>query len=332
MSEPGDVVDALIAARWPGASVRSLAGDASTRRFVRVTPPDAPPIVLMVRGEPFDGETDDIRMARIFRTAGLPVADVLEVHASEGIIVLEDLGDATLESALASVPRDGRLPGMLRAAIDLARRVASVGTSVLASSPRAAGPALDGARFRFEMDFFVDHWVGDLLGRDEDTRDRLAAPLHELADRAAQGPKVLCHRDFHSRNLMLRADGSPTMVDIQDARWGPDTYDLASLLRDAYIDLPERWVDEGISVFLAGFLSRVDADAFRARFDVVSVQRMLKALGTFGYQAACRGAGRYLEGAPRTVERLRRVLPSIEQGGALLVALDAAGALEPPRE
>ena len=68
--------------------------------------------------------------------------------------------------------------------------------------------------------------------------DDLGRALHELADRAAASPrKVLCHRDFHSRNLMLPPDHSLAMVDIQDARWGPDSYDLASILRDAYIEM-----------------------------------------------------------------------------------------------
>jgi aminoglycoside/choline kinase family phosphotransferase len=104
------------------------------------------------------------------------------------------------------------------------------------------------------------------------------------------------------------------MVDFQDARWGPDTYDLASLLRDAYVE-----IDEGL---VEGMVARFgDAEDLRARFDLVAAERMIKALGTFGYQASVRGSPRYLEGVPRTLHRLRRTLATqsaLEDLGDLL--------------
>ena len=100
---------------------------------------------------------------------------------------------------------------------------------------------------------------------------------------------MLCHRDYHSRNLMLR-DGRLYIIDFQDARLGPDTYDLVSLLRDSYVDLPEQVVDELIAYFLAlQGRSGGRARTFRRRFDLMALQRNLKALGTFGYQTTARG-------------------------------------------
>ena len=124
-----------------------------------------------------------------------------------------------------------------------------------------------------------------------------------LADTVGSHPRVMCHRDYHSRNLMVRGDGSLAMVDIQDARWGPDTYDLASLLRDAYVDIDEREVEAGLQTFSAG------DPAVRDRFHVVATQRMIKALGTFGYQVARLGRTRYESAIPRTIGRLRATLP-----------------------
>ena len=121
--------------------------------------------------------------------------------------------------------------------------------------------------------------------------------LHALADAAAaSSAPVLCHRDYHSRNLMVRGDGSLAMVDFQDARWGPDTYDLASLLRDAYVEIDEGLVERMVARF-------GDAQDLRARFDLVAAERMIKALGTFGYQASVRGnsalpRGRTADAAP----------------------------------
>mgnify|MGYP003348930408 CR=1 FL=1 len=117
---------------------------------------------------------------------------------------------------------------------------------------------------------------------------------------------MLCHRDYHSRNLMLHR-GRLVLIDFQDARMGPDTYDLASLLRDSYVDIAEHEVDLLIAHFrrLAGIQ---DADEFRRRFDLMSVQRNIKALGTFGFQASARGNAAYLRDVPRTLANVRRNL------------------------
>ena len=132
---------------------------------------------------------------------------------------------------------------------------------------------------------------------------------------------MLCHRDYHSRNLMLHG-GRLYLIDFQDARLGLDTYDLVSLLRDSYVDLTERDVEDLVAYFLAlKGAPAGGASEFRRRFDVMALQRNLKALGTFGYQTAVRGNPVYIQYIPRTLryakdnlarhprfERLRRVL------------------------
>jgi hypothetical protein len=112
------------------------------------------------------------------------------------------------------------------------------------------------------------------------------------------------------------------MVDIQDARWGPDTYDLACLLRDAYVELDEDRVSRMLVRFRAALHAPEPEDALRARFDLVATERMVKALGTFGYQATVRGNRRYLEGVPRTLARLRRTLAATPALGPLKTLLD----------
>jgi aminoglycoside/choline kinase family phosphotransferase len=130
----------------------------------------------------------------------------------------------------------------------------------------------------------------------------LTAEWAGIAERLASEPRVLCHRDYHSRNLMLH-DGSLHIIDFQDARMGPDTYDLASLLRDSYVDLTDRERDELIAYFLAlkGSPESDALEAFRERFDLMSLQRNLKALGTFGYQTTVRGNPVYIQYIPRTI-------------------------------
>src|SRR5262249_32023540 len=125
-------------------------------------------------------------------------------------------------------------------------------------------------------------------------------------------PRVLCHRDYHSRNLMLH-DGSLYIIDFQDARMGPDTYDLVSLLRDSYVDFTEAQVDSFLAFFLALRDGRLagsggppaDPEEFRRRFDLMAVQRNLKALGTFGFQTTSRQNTVYIQYIPRTLNFVR---------------------------
>ena len=128
---------------------------------------------------------------------------------------------------------------------------------------------------------------------------------------------MLCHRDYHSRNLMLHAD-SLYIIDFQDARMGPDTYDLASLLRDSYVDLIDRDVDDLIAYFLAlkGPTHGSDLE-FRRRFDLMAVQRNLKALGTFGYQTMTRRNTVYIQYMPRTLHYARANLEKYPRFGRL---------------
>ncbi len=317
---------AEIARRFPGASVATMVADASTRRFHRLTLSDGSTCVVMDYGAPFEGETDDIRLARIFERAELPVARVLEGWPSAGALVLEDLGDDTLERVLSTASAEKRRD-LYAAAVGLTGAIAIRGSAALAASDRAGGPALDEARFRFEMSFFLEHYVGTHLGR-FDCIDDLREPLAALARETAAHPRVLCHRDYHSRNIMVRADGGLAMVDIQDARWGPDTYDLASLLRDAYVDIDEGEVDRSFEQFADGSSDR-ERGALRSRFDLVAIERMIKALGTFGYQVAVLGRERYRGAIPRTLRRLSVLIPrtthTVELGNRMM----RSGLLEP---
>lgn len=306
-----------------GFRLESLTGDASTRRFHRLYLPEGGTRIVMDYGAPFEGETDDVRLARIFEHASLPVARVLDVLEEPGCLLLEDLGDVTLEHAIGRADGSGAAGALYRKAVDLAAEIAIRGTRSLSESSRAEGPALDAERFRFEMRFFTEHFVEGFLGAPAPAPATVRR-LEELADEVASHPRVMCHRDFHSRNIMVRGDGSLAMVDIQDARWGPDTYDVASLLRDAYVDLDESDVREAFERYMRLLSGSPDVDKLRDRFHLAATQRMIKALGTFGYQVARLGRERYRDAIPRTLERLDRTLPAHAATRPLHAALTGA--------
>jgi len=182
--------------------------------------------------------------------------------------------------------------------------------------------AFDVAKLSWELGFFVEHFlVGHRrirLGPSE--RVELESSFASLCEEIASWPRVLCHRDYHSRNLMWHRDRLH-WIDFQDARLGPAHYDLASLLRDSYVDLEEDMVEDLLEEFRREAVPDESPTEFVRRFDLISVQRNLKALGTFGFMATVRGALLYLDFVPRTLERVRRNLtrhPELEGIGRIL--------------
>ena len=128
-----------------------------------------------------------------------------------------------------------------------------------------------------------------------------------IATELASEPRVVCHRDYHCRNLMVLR-GDLYLIDYQDARMGPDTYDLVSLLRDSYVDLTPQQVDELIAFFLALTGGTGGQAEFRRRFDLMALQRNLKALGTFGFQTISRQNPVYIQYMPRTLRYARETM------------------------
>jgi aminoglycoside/choline kinase family phosphotransferase len=176
--------------------------------------------------------------------------------------------------------------------------------------------AFDVDKLLWELEFFTKHYLEGYRGAAiaPAEREALRGEWQRLAEELAAEPRVLCHRDYHSRNLMLHGD-ELFIIDFQDARLGPDTYDLVSLLRDSYVDLPEATVDELAAYFVALKRQGIDpaphraweAD-FRGRFDVMALQRNLKALGTFGFQTGVRRNPVYIQYIPRTIRHVERNL------------------------
>ena len=293
----------------PAASgIERLAGDASDRRFVRVTPEGAPSRVLVVHTGPIDpAALPLLAVADLLRELEVPVPAVLGTDAGLGIVVLEDLGDETLEDLLARLPASKR-EARYREAIALIATIQDGGRRLADAGATTAPPfrlAFDAAKLRWELAFFLDHFVAGYrrVPVARPTRRALEAEFRTLAEEMAAEPRVLCHRDFHSRNLMLHR-GRLYVIDFQDARMGPDTYDLVSLLRDAYAPLDPASVDRLIAHYQE--LSRIaDGVALRRRFRRTTIQRALKALGTFGYQIAVRANDRYRAAVPVAADCVR---------------------------
>lgn len=310
-------------------AVVPLTGDASDRKYFRVVHRHRPSVVLAVNPEPFDvAELPFARVSALLAAMPVPVPAILDQAGDLGVLQLQDLGDVTLQAYLGAV-QPAEHVSLYRLAVSYIEIMQRRGAELASAEYPPYAIAFDVEKLLWELEFFTKHFIEGYKGAriDPQARATLTQEWQALASELAGEPRVLCHRDYHSRNLML-SSGELYIIDFQDARMGPDTYDLASLLLDSYVDLTDDTVGALIDHFIAlkreGAPDRWDAAwaaAFPARFDLMALQRNLKALGTFGYQTAVRGNPVYIQYIPRTLryarsnmartprfERLRQVL------------------------
>ena len=301
-----------------------LTGDASDRRYFRVLFPDSPSIVLSLYASPFDYEKlAFVNVARLLSRMPVPIPKLLGHAEDLGVLALEDLGDVTLQAHLgAATPSEHA--ALYRQAVALIATLQRRGEELASPEYLPYGVAFDVEKLTWELDFFIKHFVEAYRGivMPPASRDELRREFAVLIESLAAEPRVLCHRDYHSRNLMLHG-GDLYIIDFQDARMGPDTYDLVSLLRDSYVDLPEQTVSELLAYFLALGGRTGDEREFRQRFDVMALQRNLKALGTFGYQTTTRRNPVYIQYIPRTLRYVRDNLDHLPQFARIRELLSA---------
>ena len=315
MAETRERIDGYL--HRSGLSARSphvvpLTGDASDRRYFRILTPGSPSIVLSLHGGPFDYRTlPFVNVARLLGQMPVPIPEILGHAEDLGVLALEDLGDVTLQAHLgAASPAEHA--ALYRQSVALVATLQRRGAELESRDYLPYGIAFDVEKLTWEMDFFVKHFLEAYRGLvlSPSARDALRAEFAVLVETLAAEPRVLCHRDYHSRNLMLH-NSKLFIIDFQDARMGPDTYDMVSLLRDSYVDLPESTVDELIAYFLALKGTPEQADEFRRRFDLMALQRNLKALGTFGFQTTARRNPVYIQYIPRTLRYVRTNLDAL---------------------
>ena len=293
-----------------------LTGDASDRRYFRVLVPDDQSIVLSLYSAPFAFDTlPFVNVARLLEKMPVPIPAVLGHAEDLGVLALADLGDVTLQAHLgaASVEEHAAL---YRQAVSLIATLQRRGAELESPEYLPYRSAFDVEKLSWELDFFIKHFIEAYRGVliPPAARDELRREFSVVVETLAAEPRVLCHRDYHSRNLMLH-DEQLYIIDFQDARMGPDTYDLVSLLRDSYVDLPEQTVSELLAYYLALSGRNGEEREFRARFDVMALQRNLKALGTFGYQTTARRNPVYIQYIPRTLRYVRTNLENLPQFG-----------------
>ncbi|WP_369601013.1 phosphotransferase [Hahella sp. SMD15-11] len=280
-----------------------VSGDASFRRYLRV---HAPAGTCILMDAPPDKEDCHpfVAIARHWHGAGIPVPRVLDWDREQGFMLLEDFGNETFARAVGTAVPDANQAEAARRfyepALDILLRIQQQ-----TSPPDYPLPPFDAGRVRDEISLFTD-WLMTRklkLTPDARTQRQLRDVFRKLEQVFLGQPQVTVHRDYHSRNLMLR-DPLPGVLDFQDAVTGPVTYDLVSLLRDCYIRWPEDWVTARADE-VYDLLSRKHRPASRETFhrdlDWTGIQRHLKAAGIFARLALRDHKPRYLNDIPRTL-------------------------------
>ncbi|MBI3421708.1 MAG: phosphotransferase [Acidobacteria bacterium] len=315
-----------------------LTPDASTRKYFRIADQRQPyeTLIVSLYPAPFNPHDNSfLDVTKLFERAHLPVPKILGVAGTEGIILQEDLGDTSLakwmeETRLAGNAQDA--DEMLRQAIALIARIQAASELAHTTNSIAARLAFDEDKLGWELNFFFDHFFHSYRKQQLPPAEEQAikTDLQAIAAELSARDRALTHRDYHGMNLMVDPHGHLRVIDHQDARMGPATYDLVPLLVERRLEpADEAWVEAWQQIFLRERdqlgLPPIALEDLRYEFNLMTVQRQLKAIGTFSYQTGVAGRGefyeKYIVPAIATVLRAMRA-PGMREYPALRAALE----------
>ena len=308
-----------------------LKGDASDRNYYRATyllktsPNRLRSIVIMqlARLEP---EPDFNCVQKFLKKMDILVPDILHFDAERGLLFLMDCGDTHLADKIKAEPKN--IVYWYQKAIEIIVAFHTRATENLTSDCPAKNLFFDEEKLMWEMDFMLEHYVQGILKNalSFDEKNKTRAALGTLCKALSDQNRVFTHRDYHSRNIMIH-NGKLRVIDFQDARMGPCQYDLVSLLKDSYIVIEESVRKELLEYYIEcmqRYGREIKRDSFYKIFDWMSVQRNLKAIGTFAYQSKILGNDRYLEYIEPTLEYTKKTLENRRDLGFLVPALNSA--------
>ena len=300
------------------ASLRPASADASFRRYFRVDTPEGQSLIVMDAPPPQEDVRPFVKVAELFSATGVSVPAILAKDTERGFLLLSDLGSTTYLQQLNP---------------DTAHKlyIDAIDALILLQVQSRAGvlPVYDRELLHRELMLFPDWYITRHLKAtlsDEQSADLNRVFDVLLANNLAQAP-VYVHRDYHSRNLMVMNKGNPGILDFQDAVYGPITYDLVSLLRDAYIQWDEELVLDWVIRYWerarrAGLPVSHDVDVFYRDFEFMGLQRHLKVLGIFARLYHRDGKDGYLNDMPMVMDYTRKTAYRYKEFAPLIRLLD----------
>lgn len=282
-------------------NIEILTPDASTREYFRVNWRGETAIACLYPEAFLESEQNYLDVTNLFIAANLPVAEIFTFDAFAAIIILEDLGDVILRDVLSASKKETG-EKLLNDTIRLIAKIQAATGKAFELNSIASRLKFDYEKLSWELNFFKEHYFETLrrLSLSREIGLALNAEFSKLSRELEQRAKVLCHRDFHAANIMIDKASRLRIIDHQDARIGAASYDLVSLLLDRKVEAPEKSrLDEKKRFFLSEReklgLEKISFDDFDYEFDLMTVQRCLKAVGTFSFQSAIRGKTRFVQ-------------------------------------
>ena len=270
-----------------------VSGDASFRRYFRFSHAGKSLIAMDAPPEK-ENSAPFLAIASQWMVQGISVPEVLHHDLSLGFLILEDFGSELLMDTLVRKPNQA--DKYYQQAIDELIKIQALPDA-------CALPAYDEALLRREMQLLPEWLLSELLNFDlnEGRFSSIKNVFDLLVEQVLEQPLGTVHRDYHSRNLMCLENGTLGVIDFQDAVHGSICYDLVSLLKDCYIAWPTEKIDEWVHYYLARSGSDIDFAKFRKAFDLMGMQRHLKAAGIFARLYLRDGKDGYLKDIPRTL-------------------------------
>lgn len=298
-----------------------LAGDASTRKYFRVVSNDNSWVLMVWEPFPTDGSYPFLSVLEHFAKHGIAVPKVVGLAPENGLVLLEDLGDLTLERKFwENQSQQASLP-FYRQAIDELIKIHYFATADR-SPCTAFKMEFDVDKLLWEMNYGRLHLLENLceINLSEVEKRELEKIFVKVCTVLHREPKFIAHRDYHSRNVMLKL-GKARVIDFQDARLGPVQYDLVSLLRDSYVNM-----DDAIARELLGYyldrrkeiktpqpLPDVSIEKFMRVYEVQTIQRCFKACGSFASFYNLRDDTRYLKYIQPTLLTVQKSLSAFDE-------------------
>jgi aminoglycoside/choline kinase family phosphotransferase len=301
------------------AEAQQLTPDASTREYFRIEWKGKSAIACVYPEAFVASEQSYLDVTRLFLNSGLPVADIYAFDEALGIIVQEDLGDTILRDVLVKSD-DRRRNELINESIKLIAQIQSATQTAFNTGSIASTLKFDTEKLLWELNFFREHYFETLKKRSLSTAENaiLDRDFLILSNELEKRASVLCHRDFHAANLMIDANGRLRIIDHQDARIGSVAYDIVSLLLDRVTGPPpaDRLLEKQRSLLTCREqfdLASIDEDDFTYEFRLQTVQRCLKAIGTFSFQSVNRGKTYFLPYIKPMFEIVVRALHNLER-------------------
>ena len=291
-----------------------LSGDASTREYFRYISRTDESFIFTLYPESFDPLHFNYKeIHELLQGIGLPVPETINMDGNLGIVLQQDLGDKSLQKHLKKIPLNTR-KSMLFNSIDYIIVIQKEGTSFLKPEYQAYSLFFDEKKLNWELDFFHNQYLDNHRKLKINQKEFLQQEFKRLSSELASSAQLLCHRDYQTRNLMLKQD-QIFIIDFQDARHGPLSYDLVSLLKDSILLEPDEiaeYYDYYLDQASKQFGEIIPKD-FNRQFHLMSIQRLLKALGTYGYQISIRGKSVYRQYIRGSLQRMLLSLQALPE-------------------